>query len=533
MTRTITAEDIPRLAEASLAALKAHREEIDRLNVFPVPDGDTGTNMVFTMQMVWEEISKCPTKTMEALTHAVTYGSLSGARGNSGVILSQIFRGFCEVIESSSELSSSLIVEALQNSAKVAYRAISKPVEGTMLTVIKDAAAAAGNLKERNAEIDVLLELVLQEARRSLARTPDLLPVLKEAGVVDAGGYGLVVLGEGVLAALRGERVAEVEVSPYLQPLSVEEEVSLEYTYCTEFLLTSEGIDLKKMEKKLDPLGDSIMVVGTPELTRIHIHTNHPGRVLERATKLGSVSQIQINNMVEQAEERARTLARPKLKEEEIGLVAVASGGGIKQILSSLGAHKIVDGGQSMNPSAAELTKAIEELPCSRVMVLPNNKNVILTAHQAGRLTNKKLVVVPTRSIPEAFAALLAFDPSVSLEENAQLMEKNLSNVKTGEITRAIRDSKSKIGRIKKGNFIGFFDHELKMFGESLLEVTSRLVNVMIEEDDEVITLLVGSDVSKEEADELREIISEAHPDMEIELHGGGQPLYHLIVGVE
>jgi len=530
MIPSISGSDIPRLVEVSLRALKNQQNEINKLNVFPVPDGDTGTNLVLTMQAMSEEIAKSSDKSMGGLAKALTFGALMGARGNAGVILSQIIRGMCETIDSNDAVSSSDLVEAMQNAVKVAYQAVRKPVEGTMLTVIKDATTAALSIQKQNLDIDVFLEKVLSEARHSLERTPDLLPVLKEAGVVDAGGYGLVVIGEGLLAALKGQELQKTHID-FVPSVGEGEEINLEFKYCTEFLLRGDDLNAEELQQELELWGDSVMVVGSGELSRVHVHSNHPGKILEIAVDLGSLSNVRVNNMEEQAEERSRMLSTAAKK--ETGIVAVASGGGVKKILASLGVDKIVDGGQGMNPSTAEILEAVEESSADRVLILPNNKNITLAAQTAVKESKKEAAVVQSQSIIEAFSALLAYDPQESIKANLEAMEEAASGVKTGEITLAVRDSKSKVGKIKKDDYIGLFDHEIKVVSKSLRATAKALVDAMLDEDDETITLLSGADVSIKEAEDTKKAISKKYPDLEIELHAGGQPLYHLLIGLE
>lgn len=536
MIEKITASDLPQLVGASLQALQASRDEIDALNVFPVPDGDTGTNMLLTMQAVSEEVNRCQEKTINGYAKAITEGSLMGARGNSGVILSQILRGICDVVAEKEEIEAADLVKALSNSVKVAYKAVMKPVEGTMLTVIKDMAKAAGKAAKQNGDILQIMEKTLQEGEISLERTPELLDVLKEAGVVDAGAKGLVVMLQGAIQALKGEKVAVLPAEE-VAALSLEvEEPSLEYLYCTEFILKGEKIDVEQFKKEISPLGDSVLVVGSDGIYRTHIHTNEPGHILDKATKLGQLSQIRINNMQEQAEARTQTLAAKKVTKlvtKKIGLVAVAVGEGVKRILRSLGVDEIVDGGQSMNPSTADIAEAVEKVSADRVVILPNNKNVILTAKQALGLSGKEMVVIPTRSVLEAFSALLAFDENKALKENEKEMSEALSGVKTGEITTATRDSSSSIGLIKKGDFIGIFDSQIAAIDRSLLAASLKLISSMIGEESEVITILTGKGISEDEKKELVKELSRKYPEMEVEVHEGGQPLYPLIVGVE
>ncbi|HDP69902.1 MAG TPA: DAK2 domain-containing protein [Actinobacteria bacterium] len=525
----LTAKDLPNLIKAALDALKKHQEEIDMLNVYPVPDGDTGTNMVLTMKAVDDELRKSKSDTLEDVCKALVHGSLMGGRGNSGVILSQIIKGICEVLSSKEFITSTYLKEALENGARVAYRAIRKPVEGTMLTVIKDAAAASNNF-DKETELDVFLEYILNEAKKSVIRTPELLPVLKEAGVVDAGGWGLAIMMSGALSFMRGEVESE-ELNDYNAPvLQLAEDISLEYRYCTEFILISDGIDISKFEEQLDSLGDSILVVGSETLTHVHIHTNEPGKVLEMATDRGSISEIKINNMQNESEQKVRQLAQDI---GGIGLVAVANGAGIKKILVSLGVQGIVNGGQTMNPSASDILKIVEDTGASKTIILPNNKNIILAAQRVRELTDKEVGVVPTKSIPETFAALLAYNEDESFLSNIENMTDSLSSVKTGEITKAVRDSETPIGKIKKGDFIGLINYKIGVSGKSFIKTAADLLNKMIGDETEVVTLLSGEEVDEKDLDELQKIIEKNYPGVEVEVHEGGQALYPLIIGVE
>ncbi len=526
----ISSSDIPGFIESGLAALRSQQNEINKLNVFPVPDGDTGTNLVLTMQAMSEELAKNSKQSMSSALKALAFGSLMGARGNAGVIMSQIVRGMCEALESSETLAVSEITRALENGVKVAYQAVRKPVEGTMLTVLKDATVASQKLEGQDLDLSDMLDKVLREAKLSLERTPDLLPVLKEAGVVDAGGYGLVVIGEGILAAIKGEKFERAQVD-YRVSVSSEEEIYLKFKYCTELLLKGNEIKAEDLEKNLEQLGDSVMVVGSSGITRVHVHSNHPGQILEIALSAGSISQVRVNNMEEQAEERSRKLAAASVKDIEI--VAIGSGSGVRKILTSLGVEKIIDGGQGMNPSTAEILEAIEDSSADKVLVLPNNKNIVMAAQTAAKESKKEASVVATKSIMEAFSALLAYDPEATMENNVQMMKEAIAGVKTGEVTQAIRDSKSKAGKIKKDDFLGLCDHEIRVVGKSLREVAQKLIEAMLGEDDEVITLISGADLSMGESEEIRKEILKNHSDLEVELHAGGQPLYNLLIGIE
>ncbi|HEY3373994.1 MAG TPA: DAK2 domain-containing protein [Candidatus Aquicultor sp.] len=520
------------LLNASLETLKRYEDEINRLNVYPVPDGDTGTNMVHTMQSVLAEASKAGDTSLPDVCKAVTLGSLMGARGNSGVILSQIIRGICEEVGNSEIITAKVMVKAIRNGSDTAYRAVKKPTEGTMLTVIREMAEAAENTTHFVTSPTEVLENVIKAGRASVDKTPTLLPVLKEAGVVDAGGFGLVVLAQGILSAVKGEIISSNGSGDLMNigVFGMDEEMN--HTYCTEFILKSEGINMKDLEIKLDHLGDCMLVVGTPDITKIHIHTDEPGKVLQIATDLGTVSNVQINNMVEQTEKRNQAI---KDDEERVdvpfGIVAVANGKGTEEILTSMGVDRIVSGGQSMNPSASDILAAVDDIPAKDVIILPNNKNIILAAQQAAELTHKNLAVIPTKSIPEAFAALMACDQDAPYEKNVQEMAEAIYDVKTGEVTYAVRADKTR--GFEKNDIIGLYNREIKTHGKHLLSTTLNLIEHMLDDSDEVITILVGDKVSDHDVKELAEVINDRHPDLELEIHKGGQPIYNFIIGIE
>ncbi len=497
--------------------------------------------MLYTMQSVISEAAKVSDSSLKGLLQAITYGSLMGARGNSGVILSQVIKGICEEIEKYDEMSSETIIKALRNGSNVAYQAVKRPAEGTMLTVISDMANAAES-KAGNGIMPLnLIGYIVEEGKKSVERTPFLLPVLKEAGVVDAGGYGLVVITQGLLAALRGERV-NGEYSEAAERINVMEESaveeSIEFAYCTELMLKSDGVDMKELEAKLEPLGDSMLVVGTPELIRIHIHTNEPGKVIRLATGLGSISNVQIGNIVEQSKARAEALKAESEHSQEstlgdigIGIVAVANGDGVKNILLNLGVSRIVNGGQSMNPSTADILTAVNDLPSHDVLILPNNENIVLAAQQVTQLTEKNAAVVPTKSIPEAFTALLAYDGGSSLKENLNTMSKAFADVKTGEVTYAVRDDKR--GDFEKNDFIGLYGGEIKTTGKELISTTYSLIKEMLDKEDESLTILAGQQVDDEEVARLTKMIGSNLPELDLDIHRGDQPVYHFIIGVE
>lgn len=535
----IMQDNVLALLGAALSALKQYEDEVNRLNVYPVPDGDTGTNMVHTMQSVINEVSKASNGSIKGLLQAITYGSLMGARGNSGVILSQIIKGICEEAEKSSRFSSDAMIRATKRGAEVAYKAVNKPVEGTMLTVISDMAKAGQSLSGNGVRPIDLLERIVAEGRKSVERTPVLLPILKETGVVDAGGYGLVLLAQGILSALKGE-VVKSGIGEEASHITTKEEHAVEedikFGYCTELLLKSDGIDMKALETQLEPLGDSMLIVGTPGLTRMHIHTNDPGRVLSIATGLGSIDDVQIHNIIEQSKQRNQAIKDDSKRDEVtgVGVVAVANGEGIKKILLNLGVGRVISGGQSMNPSTADIVAAVNDIPNKEVIILPNNKNIILTARQVDGLTDKKVAVIPTRSIPEAFSAMLSFEGETSLEDNIEAMEVAFDNVKTGEVTYAVRDGNNGTnGGFEKNDFIGLYDNEIRATGKDLVATTLTLIENMLGSSDEVATILTGEFVNDDEVDLLTGTLESKFPDLELEVYRGDQPIYHFIIGIE
>jgi DAK2 domain fusion protein YloV len=531
------------LIQSAASALKDRRDEVNKLNVFPVPDGDTGTNMSLTMDAVVAEIGKLDDDAPLAdICHAVTHGSLMGARGNSGVILSQILRGLCEVVGQASEPDPQLVSDAFARSVIVAFQAVRKPIEGTMLTVLRDASEAAPASVAAGKDVGDVLKDVVDAAYASVRRTPDLLPVLKEAGVVDAGGFGLAILFEGFTTALEGGAVREFEgtISGAGAVLTgftpIDDWDDQEYLYCTEFLVFGQDLDRESVEERLAAAGGSELVVGDSEALKIHVHTDDPASVLAYATGLGEVAEVHVNNMRRQTAARAQEL-RAGTKPggapvKPLGFVAVAAGQGLADILISLGVDCVVSGGQTMNPSTAELLAAVEAVPAESVVILPDNRNIILAAQATAGVATKPVGVVPTTSVPEAFSALLAFDPAATLDANVESMTRAASGVRTGEVTTAVRKSKGKAGRIKAGQVIGIADHEIEAVGNDVAEVAERLLDV-IAGDGETLTLLAGEDMTDEQLQALAARLAERHPELEMETHRGGQPLYPLIMAVE
>jgi DAK2 domain fusion protein YloV len=529
------------LVHAAADALKARRDEVNRLNVFPVPDGDTGTNMSLTMDAVLAEIDRLPPESgLGGACRAVTHGSLMGARGNSGVILSQMLRGLCEVLGPAVTVDGALVRDALERAVTVSFQAVRKPVEGTMLTVLRDTAAAAGPAVEAGQELPGVLQTCIDAAYESVRRTPDLLPVLKEAGVVDAGGYGLAILMDGLASGLIGSGIRSFDVTIRPAAESVVEGMAPaddwdddEYLYCTEFLLFGDDIDKDAVEEFVAGKGGSELVVGGEGAYKVHVHTDDPASVLAYVAGLGEVAEVHVNNMRRQTTARAEALrAERAAATKPLGFVAVAAGDGLAQILTSLGVDRVVSGGQTMNPSTAELLEAIESVPASEVIVLPNNRNIILSAQQTVGISAKRVGVVPTMSVPESFAAMLAVDTSAGLEANVASMSAASAAVRTGEITTAIKDSKGKVGPIKAGQLIGIADHEIVAVGTNITEVAVSLLDV-IAEGGEMLTLLKGADLSPEDLAGLVTALAAAHPELEIETHDGGQPLYPVLMSIE
>jgi uncharacterized protein len=528
------------LVASSATALRDRAEEVNRLNVFPVPDGDTGTNMALTMDSVVAELGQLPPETdVETVCSAATHASLMGARGNSGVILSQIIRGLCEVVAAQQEDGTELLAAALERATAVAFQAVRKPVEGTMLTVLRDAAEAARAAVDAGDGLEPALDRLMEAIVQSVKRTPELLPVLKENGVVDAGGFGLAILAEGLLAAWRGTEfdLATIETAnvPVISIQPVDDWDDDEYLYCTEFLLLGDRLDQAAIQEFVSSQGASELVVGDQDMLKIHVHTDHPAAVLAHMTSIGEVAEVHINNMRRQTAARTEALREESAAPEPakpIGFVAVGAGEGVKEILTSLGVDLVVNGGQTMNPSTAELLEAVEKVNAESVVILPNNKNIQMAAQQVVPIAAVPVAVVPTTSVPQAFAALLAADTSDVLGEVAEAMTAAAAHVRTGEVTTAVKDSKAKVGPISKGQIIGISEHEIEVVGSDVIQVSLELANLLVD-DGETLTLLGGADITDDDLGRLADAIASAHPDLEVEHHRGDQPLYPVIMSVE
>lgn len=523
--------------QAALAWLEEHAGAINALNVFPVPDGDTGTNMLLTLRSAWKEAANSSEQGVGHVAHALAYGALMGARGNSGVILSQLLRGFARRLEGLEAFEVAQFAEALREASATAYKGVIKPVEGTILTVSKDMAAAAETAARETNDLRLALERIVEAARRSVEQTPKLLPVLAEAGVVDAGGKGLAIIWEGMLKQLQGDqeraRPVPAEAAPVRGPAPRAEG----YGYDVQFILQGAALDLLRIREAISGMGDSVLVVGDERTIKVHLHTPDPGRPLSYAAQWGVVGDVVVESLEQQV--AAFTAPRPDLGMQEpqgetgIGIVVVARGEGMAQVFQSLGATAIVPGGQTMNPSTEELLQAIEGQPAGDVIVLPNNPNVLLAAQQAQTLSKKNVRVVPTRSMPEGIAALLAFNYQADLGTNIQIMAESMSHVRTGEVTNAVRAAQFNGIQVKEGQVIGLLDGVLATAGATHEEVVVDLLHRMEAEQAEIITIYYGEDVSEEEAQRIQSLVRQKFPQQEVELVAGGQPFYPFIFSVE
>ena len=527
--------------------LKNHKDLVDKLNVFPVPDGDTGTNMSLTISCAIKELNKVEQDDIGQLGKALSKGSLMGARGNSGVILSQIIRGIAKSIEGNETLNSMDIAEALKNGSDTAYKAVIKPVEGTILTVVRESSDYA--LKAAALEEDVIefMKLLVKEANNSLDRTPELLHALKEAGVVDSGGKGLVLVYEGMLKSLEGQFVESQEIqTTETTSVQVENRLSTEdikFQYCTEFILETDKISDLKMRDIMIKYGDSLVVVGDDGIIKVHVHTNTPGTVLQEALAYGQLLTIKIENMklqhenkvIKDAQEDKEVSEQAAVSEEpkEFGFIATSMGQGLAKIFKDFGVDHIIEGGQTMNPSTEDFMNAIEKMNAHNIIILPNNSNIIMAANQAKDLSDKNIIVIPTKNVSQAFAALVNFDADLTIEENEANMVEALSTVKSGQVTYAVRNTVINDVEVKEGNIIGLGEGKLLSAGDNIDEITTNLIESLVDEDSAIITLFYGEDIKEEQAEALRESLEEKFEDIDIELYYGGQPIYYYLVSVE
>ncbi|MDY6156815.1 MAG: DAK2 domain-containing protein [Agathobacter sp.] len=553
----ITSINSKLLAKMFLAGAKnldSKKDWINELNVFPVPDGDTGTNMSMTIMSAAKEVSSLTEPTMAALSKAISSGSLRGARGNSGVILSQLFRGFCKVIKEYDELDVTIVCEAFQKAVETAYKAVMKPKEGTILTVAKGAADKALELAEQTDDLVFFADEVIKHAEYVLNQTPEMLPVLKQAGVVDSGGQGLVQVLKGANDALLGKEIDySIEgVSSGASPekITAETEAEIKFGYCTEFIIVLNNPLSDKEELKykafLESIGDSIVVVADDEIVKTHVHTNDPGLALQEALKHGSLSRIKIDNMREEhqeklikeseklAKEQAAEEQKAKEPEKEMGFVSVSIGEGMNEVFKGLGVDYIIEGGQTMNPSTEDMLNAIEKVNAKSVFILPNNKNIIMAANQAVSLVeDKQIIVIPTKTIPQGITALVNYIPDHSVEENKEQMMAEIENVKTGQVTYAVRDTEIDGKTIKQDDYMGIGDKSILAVGKDLKQTTLEMVDAMVDEDSAIVSIYFGSESSEEKAEEIASAIEEKYPDVEVEVNDGGQPIYYYVISVE
>ncbi|NMD69465.1 DAK2 domain-containing protein [Bacillus sp. DNRA2] len=536
--------------------LSANAKYVDALNVFPVPDGDTGTNMNLSMTSGAKEVKNNTQAHIGKVGSALSKGLLMGARGNSGVILSQLFRGFSRAIEHKSEITAKDFASALESGVETAYKAVMKPVEGTILTVAKDSAKKAVQVAKKQADIIVVMEEVLKEAQSSLNRTPDLLPVLKEVGVVDSGGQGLVFVYEGFLAELKGEalpdattaRIKMEELVSAEHHKSVQSHIQtedIEFGYCTEFMVKldreKQPFSEETFRQDLSKHGDSLLVIADEKLVKVHIHAEYPGEVLSYGQRYGSLVNMKIENMREQhssivgeptmavEEPQSTKVAEPR----EYGIVTVSMGSGIAELFKSIGAQAVIEGGQTMNPSTEDIVSAIKAVNAKKIIVLPNNKNIIMAAEQAAELVDEEVVVIPSKTVPQGMSALLAFNPAVSLADNQAAMTEALQHVKTGQITFAVRDTSIDGLTIEKDDFMGILDGKILVKNKDKVQAAEELLTEMIDEDAEILTILQGEDATEADVAALTDFIERQFPDVEVEIHNGKQPLYSFIFSVE
>lgn len=558
MRKTIDARMVAKMFLGGAKNLESRKEWINELNVFPVPDGDTGTNMTLTITAAAGEVSSLTELNMETLAKCISSGSLRGARGNSGVILSQLLRGFTKGIKDHEELDVIDLASAMQKAVETAYKAVMKPKEGTILTVAKGAALKAAELAQTLEDVEEFCSLVIEEAEDVLKKTPDMLPVLKEAGVVDSGGQGLVEVLKGAYDALLGKEVDYSFTAPKKESavrISAETEAEIKFGYCTEFIIMLEKAYEEKDELDfkafLESIGDSIVVVSDDDIVKVHVHTNDPGLAIQRALTYGSLSKMKIDNMRLEHEEKlikdASRIAREQKEKEsaaeekkieeprkEMGFISVSIGEGVGEIFKGLGVDYLIEGGQTMNPSTEDMLEAIEKVNADNVFILPNNKNIILAANQASFLTSdKRVIVIPTKTIPQGITAMVNYIPEETPRENELRMQVEIQNVKTGQLTYAVRDTKIDDKEIHLGDIMGIGDHGILAVGADIRETALAMMEQLVDDHSEIIGIYYGEEVSEEDAAALGDEIAEKYPNTEVEVHSGGQPIYYYVVSVE
>ena len=550
MTNTIDAKMLAKMFLAGAKNLESKKEWINELNVFPVPDGDTGTNMTLTIMSAAKDVAAMENPDMLSLCKAISSGSLRGARGNSGVILSQLFRGFTKSIREKDTLDVSVLADAFEKAVETAYKAVMKPKEGTILTVAKGVYTRARELAEDGCtDLTLFLEEVIKHGDVVLEQTPELLPVLKQAGVVDSGGQGLMQVLKGAYDAFLGKEIDyTIAETPAKEPSKDKEpvEADIKFGYCTEFIIMlNRNFNIKnEMDFKayLESIGDSIVVVADEDVVKVHVHTNDPGLAIQRALKYGALSNMKIDNMrlehqeklFKESQIKEAAQQEEKMPHKEVAFVAVSVGEGINEIFKGLGVDYIIEGGQTMNPSTEDMLNAIEKVNADTIFILPNNKNIIMAANQAQAMTeDKKIIVIPTKTVPQGITAVINYVPDMSPEENAENMAREIGNVKTGQVTYAVRDTMIDDKEIKQGDYMGIGDAGILSVGSEVDDTAYDMIREMMEEDLELISLYYGADVTEEKAQALKARIEEAYPDSDIELQYGGQPIYYYIVSID
>lgn len=547
-TNTVDVKMLSRMFLSGAKNLEAKKEWINELNVFPVPDGDTGTNMTLTIMSAASEVSALSDPTMKTLAKAISSGSLRGARGNSGVILSQLLRGFTRVIEKADKVDAPTFARAFEKGVETAYKAVMKPKEGTILTVARGAAIKAMEIAEDCENLESFFADVIAEAEAVLARTPEMLPVLKEAGVVDSGGQGLLEVLKGAFDGYLGKEIDLTFEKPKsgvsVKPVSAEES-DIKFGYCTEFIIMLEKVFPEKEEhafkEYLMSIGDSLVVVADDEIVKVHVHTNDPGQAIQKALTYGQLSNMKIDNMrlehhekvIKEAEKMAAQQAAQE-PAKEVGFISVSVGDGMGQIFRELGADYLIEGGQTMNPSTEDVLQAIAHVNAENIFIFPNNKNIILAANQARDLTeDKNIIVIPTKTIPQGITALISYVPDKTVEQNTEEMMEAMKNVKTGQITYAVRDTKIDDKEIRQGDIMGIGDHGILAVGKEIEDTAVAMVQEMADEDSEIISVYYGADVTAEDAEQFAARLEELYPDFDVELNEGGQPIYYYVVSVE
>lgn len=569
---TINAELFAKMFLAGANNLEAKKEWINELNVFPVPDGDTGTNMSMTIMSAAKEVAAMTDPTMASLAKAISSGSLRGARGNSGVILSQLFRGFTKVIAEYDELNVRIISDAFQKATETAYKAVMKPKEGTILTVAKGMSDKAAELGEETDDLVYFCEEIIKEGDHVLSKTPDMLPVLKQAGVVDSGGQGLMQVLKGAMDALLGKEVDYNNIEAAAQPtekssssnsyIDAQAEQEITFTYCTQFLIMLEHPFTEKQEMDfksyLESIGDSIVVVADDEIVKVHVHTNDPGKAMQRGLTYGSLTTIIIENMRLERDEKISAMKEKEMQstqaaeqeikameeltaeeevqteEKEMGFISVSIGAGINEIFKGLGVDHIIEGGQTMNPSTEDMLQAIEKVNARNIFILPNNKNIIMAANQAASLTeDKNIIVIPTKTIPQGITALVNYIPDSTPEDNAERMTEEIQLVKTGQVTYAVRDTVIDDKEIRQGDYMGIGDKGILSVGTDMTKTVLTMIAEMIDEDSALLSIYYGEDMDEDSANAIAEKVEASYPDVEVEVHSGGQPIYYYVISVE